>query len=280
MSEEVIIIIRHKKGRKRLLKRSLDSVKNQTYENISLSVLCMDFSKNDLKDNSYLSELNFDFSSLINIEDLLCFLQKSHAKFLCFLDDDDSWAPEYISRLISVLIKTNNKYSQVNAISCHSNKVNEICEGNRIIINDTQPWNHYIPTGPIDFDLLYYINSIPLSSCVFFKKIAVDLLYNHNVNSPVFFWPFIIDFLSKYDLWVINEPLSFYHFRENLDYEFGNYSIINNEILEIDYTLKLRSLMRNNSNSLLLNSLLYKIINKNIHHKLSYIEDKIKGMVK
>ncbi|WP_241574725.1 glycosyltransferase family A protein [Rosenbergiella nectarea] len=272
MNEDVLIIIRHKLGRKRLLTRALKSVSNQTYKNVKVAVLCMDFYKRDLNENSYLNICDKNESTLIEEGEFNDFFKSSDAKFFCFLDDDDSWAPEYLSRLISLLSITTNKYPSVQAVACHTNKVNEVCEGNRIIINDTQPWNHYLSAGPLEFDTLQYINSLPLSSCVFLKKGIADIINNHNINSPIFSWPFIIEFLSKHDIWIVPEALSFYHFREKNDSEFGNFTILNGEIRDIEYKIKINSMMRGNSNTSLLNALLGTLLNKTTFHRISSIE--------
>lgn len=91
-----------------------------------------------------------------------------------------------MSRLLSVLANIQSTYSSVNAIACHTNKVAEIAENNRIIINSTQPWNHYLNAGPVSFDVIYYRNSIPLSSCLFDKNSVIDVIESHKLSSPAF----------------------------------------------------------------------------------------------
>ncbi|HGG3408758.1 TPA: NAD(P)-binding protein [Salmonella enterica subsp. enterica] len=196
--------------------------------------------------------------------------------YLCFMDDDDSWAPEYVSRLLSVLANIQSTYSSVNAIACHTNKVAEIAENNRIIINSTQPWNHYLNAGPVSFDVIYYRNSIPLSSCLFDKNSVIDMIESHKLSSPAFFWPFFIHYLAENDVWILPEALAFYHFRENDDFEFGNYTVINNELFDIECKIAENKMMRSIDDSSLLNVLLSNIANNSLFHKISYIENKIK----
>ena len=164
MDEQVLVILRHKLGRKRLLKRAIKSVSDQTHTEKKLLILCMDFTKEECTDTNYLLPLTQENEFFYTQSALQERIENSGANFVCFLDDDDSWAPEYLSRLVGIMKDTNSSFSSVKGISCHVNKVNEVCEDNRIIINNTQPWNHYLAAGPLDFDALHYKNSIPLSS--------------------------------------------------------------------------------------------------------------------
>lgn len=275
MNDEILVIIRHKFGRKRFLKRAISSVDNQTYKNVQVVILCMNFDKDDSEYQKFLNTIIVKDALITNSDNFENYLKNSQSKFLCFLDDDDSWAPEYLSRLISLLNKTAVKYPSVQAIASHTNKVKEVSESNRIIINDTQPWNHYLSVGPVEFDTIYYKNSVPLSSCIFFKETAQEIITNHNIDSPVFSWPFIIDFLSKHDLWIVPEALSFYHFREENDFEFGNHSIINSQESEIEYKIKINSMMRRENKTALLNAILEKILNKTKFHRIASISEKI-----
>jgi len=275
MNDEILIIIRHKFGRKRLLKRAISSVDNQTYKNIRVVVLRMNFDEDNLKYNEFLDTIIEKKTQVISKDELESYLINSQSKFMCFLDDDDSWAPEFLSRLIGLLTKTSEKYPSVRAIASHTNKVREVSEGNRIIINETQPWNHYLSVGPVEFDVIYYKNSIPLSSCIFFKETAQEIISNHSVDSPALSWPFILDFISKHDLWVVPEALSFYHFREENDFEFGNYSVISSEESDIEYKVKINSMMRRENKNSLLNAILDKLLNKTKFHRIASITNKI-----
>lgn len=137
-------------------------------------------------DDFYLKELSNIYSVIYDENCIFNAIKMSESNYLCFMDDDDSWAPEYVSRLLSVLANIQSTYSSVNAIACHTNKVAEIAENNRIIINSTQPWNHYLNAGPVSFDVIYYRNSIPLSSCLFDKNSVIDVIESHKLSSPAF----------------------------------------------------------------------------------------------
>lgn len=277
MENGILVIIRHKLGRKRFLMRSLSSFNNQTYKLKSFLLLCMDSTEDEILKEEYINNLKIKNESLASMGTIFNKINESSARMICFLDDDDSWAPEYLSRLSSLLIKTNKKHPSVKSISCHTNKVNEFCEGNRVIIDNTLPWNHYLSTGPIDFDVIFYKNTIPLSSCIFIKDDMIDIIKNHETTEPDFFWPFFIDFLSKNDMWVVNEALAFYHFRDSSDLELGNYSIINNEESEINYKLKINSMLRAKNDNNFITLLLTNLLNKTQFHRLANMERKLNG---
>ncbi|EAM6936735.1 glycosyltransferase family 2 protein, partial [Salmonella enterica] len=177
MEKSLLVIVRHKPGRTRLLMRALQSINDQTFKKINIIIFCME---EELKchnvDDFYLKELSNIYSVIYDESCIFNAIKMSESNYLCFMDDDDSWAPEYVSRLLSVLANIQSTYSSVNAIACHTNKVAEIAENNRIIINSTQPWNHYLNAGPVSFDVIYYRNSIPLSSCLFDKNSVIDMI--------------------------------------------------------------------------------------------------------
>lgn len=140
MEKSLLVIVRHKPGRTRLLMRALQSINDQTFKKINIIIFCME---EELKchnvDDFYLKELSNIYSVIYDESCIFNAIKMSESNYLCFMDDDDSWAPEYVSRLLSVLANIQSTYSSVNAIACHTNKVAEIAENNRIIINSTQP---------------------------------------------------------------------------------------------------------------------------------------------
>ncbi|EDJ0415194.1 glycosyltransferase family 2 protein, partial [Salmonella enterica subsp. houtenae] len=256
MEKSLLVIVRHKPGRTRLLMRALKSINDQTFKKINIVIFCMgEELKRHHVDDFYLKELSSIYTIIYDENRIFDTIKMSKSNYLCFIDDDDSWAPEYVSRLLSLLANIQSTYSSVNAISCHTNKVTEVAENNRIIINTTQPWNHYLNAGPVSFDVIYYRNSIPLSSCLFDKNSVMDVIENHKLSSPAFFWPFFIHYLAKNDVWILPEALAFYHFRENDDFEFGNYTVINNESFDIECKIAENKMMRSTDDSSLLNVL-------------------------
>ncbi|EPG8841406.1 TPA: glycosyltransferase family A protein [Klebsiella pneumoniae] len=276
--EKILTIVRHKPGRFRFLLRALHSVYNQTSKEVKVAIYCMGAEQDLSKDEySYINTIQEKYNlSLIPFnQDVSEIIKKSDCEYICFLDDDDTWAPEYLSRISSTLTATRLKYPSINAIACHSNKVVEVAERNRIIINTTSPWNHYLAVGPLSFDVIHYKNSLPISSCFFVKNSIFNIINKHNFSSPSFFWPFLIDYLSQNDLWILPEPLAFYHFRENTDFKYGNFTEINREECEIDYRLMINNMMRDSKNSTLLNTLLSNLTNSNMVYKLSNIENKL-----
>lgn len=276
MNNKVLIIVRHHSSRKRLLLRAIKTIENQTHKDYIYALLPMDYdTHHELNYYDFIQHDQGKFFGIINTqESVLSFLEFNKSAFVCFLDDDDTWAPEYLSRLISIL-KTKDSYPSVKAVASHSNKVTEVMEGNRIIVNRTEPLNHYLSTGPLEFDFIQYRNSLPVSSCLFEFDSLKKIIKNHDPFKPGFFWPLLIDYISQYDIWLIPEALSFYHFRENSDHIHGNYSLINYEQYEIYNRLKINELMRHTKNNKLLILLISNLINKTNFHRIANINDKV-----
>ncbi|CAI2458835.1 Glycosyl transferase family 2 [Serratia liquefaciens] len=275
MKGSVAIILRHHETRKRLLLRALESVKNQSYQNYKVFIMTNGSGiPSDIEELVFISESD-KIHAVSSQEELIKTLHSFPFEYACFLDDDDTWAPEYLSRCISVFEKSKVRYPSVGAVASHVNKVYEIAEGNRIKIDRTEPWNHYFSVGPVNIDALYYRNSIPASSCIFDFSAFISTVVSHNIMEPAFFWVFLISFMSKNDVWIVPESLSFYHFRREDDFNLGNYSIIHAEEYGFSSKVILNSIARNTSDDYTCRFISNFIFNETMFHRIASIENKI-----
>lgn len=249
MNSKLAIVIRHYSPRKQFLYRVLESLRNQSVREFITCVLSMDGKKSQIIDdvNYFLSE-----------DELFKFLDQKAVKYISVLDDDDTIAPEFFSRTLSIMDKL--EFDSVKAIMTHTNRVVELCEGNRIKVLRTEPLNHHLNYGVLALDTLRYKDALRLSSCLFdyesFKSISV----NHDLRYPLFFWPFIIEFGATFDIWVIGEAMSFYHVRETSDPQANNYSYDNPVESEVYIRMQLNKLYRSSSNNPALSGIVNKLM--------------------
>lgn len=275
MKGSVAIILRHHETRKRLLLRALESVRNQSYKKYEIFVMTSNFSiSSDVKYLVLISGCG-NVHVVDSQDELINKLHSTPFEYVCFLDDDDTWAPEYLARCLSVFEKSKAKYPSIGAVACHVNRVSEIAEGNRIKIDKTEPWNHYFSAGPICIDALYYRNSIPASSCIFEYGSFMHVVKSYNILEPAFFWVFFISFMSKNDVWMIPESLSFYHFRREDDFNLGNYSIIRAEDYAFSSKIILNAMARNTSDDYTCRFISNFIFNEVIFHRIASVDNKV-----
>ncbi|BEM32236.1 glycosyltransferase family 2 protein [Serratia sp. Lou2A] len=279
MKGSVAIILRHHETRKRLLLRALESVKNQSYKKYEVFVMMSKFNiSSDIEDLVLISGCD-NVNVVASQDELINKLHSIQFEYVCFLDDDDTWAPEYLTRCLSIFEKSKDKYPSIGAVACHVNRVSEIAEGNRIKIDKTEPWNHYFSAGPVCIDALYYRNSIPISSCIFEYSAFMHDVKSYNILEPAFFWVFLISFMSRNDVWFIPESLSFYHFRREDDFNLGNYSIIHAEDYAFSSKIILNSMARNASDDYTCRFISSFIFNEAIFHRVTSIDNKISRLV-
>ena len=220
MLNKTAIVIRTFSGRDRFFKRICDSVFNQTFTDSIVCVL-------NVGDSSFSHDgfvgINRPLYYTSDVLELFDYLDKEKVKYISILDDDDSLSPEFYSRLISVL--ANNKYCfSAKAITTHVNKVFECVENNRVRISRTEPLNHHLKNGLLPLDTLRYRGALELSSFIFDYNSFKELVFIHDLKEPAFFWPFIIHFGLKFDIFILEEAMAFKHIREVSSYNEDNFT--------------------------------------------------------
>lgn len=242
MNSKIAVVIRHYSNRAQFLNRILNSLKNQSFQNIVICILNMDNKRLDVSYyNTHLTQ------------DLFQYLDRHGIRYISILDDDDTLAPAFFSRVISVI--DNLSFESVKAITTHTNKVFELCEGNRIRTLRTDPLNHHLKYGVISLDTLRYRDALRLSSCVFDYDCFKLISKNHDLRHPSFFWPFIINFGAYFDIWLLEEAMAFYHIREFPEFSSANYTDKNSDSTDIYIRIKLNELYRSSENIVLSNIL-------------------------
>lgn len=127
MEEKIDIILATYNTHIPYLKEQIDSILNQTYQNIHLIIsddnspnkeireILKQYEKQDKRISIYLQEENKGY--IKNFEFLL---KKSEANYIMFADHDDVWYPKKVEKSIETLKKEN-----VDLVYCNANQINE-----------------------------------------------------------------------------------------------------------------------------------------------------------
>lgn len=223
-------VVTRTKNRPVLLRRALESVIKQSYKNWHLVVINDGGNPDEVDSliNYYLignenkiTVLHNAFSVGMEAASNLG-LKVLDTDYAVIHDDDDSWSPEFMSRMLSVIEVEKQKLPSIKGVMCYSNRVIESVNGNFVTVNHTEPFNHWIPPGLISLERMLFENMFPPISFIFSLPLCKDLgMFNDKL--PVLGdWDFHIRFLLKADIWVLPEVLAFYHHRPDSDGVLGN----------------------------------------------------------
>lgn len=205
MKKVTAIINTH--NRIELLKRAIDSVKKQTYQNIEIIVIddASDDGTKDycekLKDIIYVyipknESRGGNYARNIGVKN-------STGHYIAFLDDDDEWYPTKIEKQVEIL----DKKTDISVVYC----------GRRYDINNGSLFLDELPDGSNkgDCSKRIFYNVIGVSSMLLFRREIFD---NITFDEDLKFWQdydLMIRIFQKYKVDYINECLILY--RKNLN---------------------------------------------------------------
>ncbi len=223
-------IITRTKDRPVLLKRALESVVNQSYEDWHLVIV------NDGGDpvavdrlvNHYATQLRDRISVIHNPSSLGMEaasnkgIRSIKTRYLAIHDDDDSWAPEFLTITVAEIEPICYKFPQVAGVITLANMIYERIVGNQVTINRTEPYWASEKRGFVMLDEVLGGNQFaPIQ--FLFRYDAAEAIDFFRADLPVLGdWDFNIRFLSHYDVYIIPQFLAFYHHRITDQSGYGN----------------------------------------------------------
>lgn len=165
---------------------------------------------------------------------------KIRREFFVVLDDDDTWAPTFLSSMIELLRRPESE-SYMAAV-CHADVVRETYDGNQCTTVETFPhYRHHLVLSL--FDQLNFSRNPPANSVVL-RSIALDIVPTNDVAMPVMYdseW--MLRLLLKADIVVLPQTLAFYHHRIN---DRAGLGAARNSVFECDADIRrLRVLVQN-----------------------------------
>ena len=206
-------IVTRTKNRAVLLRRALESVKGQTFGNWSLvvvndggepgpvdSLVAAIFGAQDPRVRVIHHAQSKGMEAASNAG--LATLDTTYA---IIHDDDDSWAPEFLSVMTSVITAKRAQFPSVKGIVCRLNAVFENVTANHVQIERVEPWfasaHDRIDEGFISIQKMLVRNQFPPIAFLFDLAACKDLGM-FDASLPVLGdWDFHARFVLKHDIW-------------------------------------------------------------------------------
>lgn len=223
-------IITRTKDRPVLLKRALESVIHQSYEDWRLVIVNDggDPATVDRLVNHYAPQFRGRVSIIHNPVSLGMEaasnkgIQSVRTRYLAIHDDDDSWAPEFLTIAVAEIEQIRQKFPQVAGVIALANAIYERVEGNIVHIDRTEPYWTSAKRGFVSLSELLADNQFaPIQ--LLFRYDAAETIGFFRADLPVLGdWDFNIRLLSRYDIFIIPQFLAFYHHRITDQSGYGN----------------------------------------------------------
>lgn len=223
-----VAIITRTKDRPILLKRAIQSVLNQNYDDWehiivndggnkeTVETIVNIFAKDYLNRYKIIhNEASVGMEEASNIG-----IKASISDYLVIHDDDDSWDKEFLSKMLFALKNEQKINPSVKAIACQSIRVDEIIEGNEVKIIKEKLYNPNL----IAASLLEMSggNQFPPISFLFERQAAEKIGLFNSALEVLGDWDFHLRFLQHFEITILAKPLAKYHHRRDIKSEYGN----------------------------------------------------------
>jgi len=233
MENTTFSIVVRTKDRPLLLKRALESIKNQTYKDYEVIIVNdngdKDILNNLLETGGYINDLTQLQVVQTNTHRHMEMasnegLDRANGKYICIHDDDDSWEPTFLEEVkntydtmpsvekrttfMTVLTQHNRIFETVDFTT---GKVREVCRTN------FTSWMHCLHIGQILAG-----NFIPPISMVYEKEV-LQYIGKYDKSLPVLGdWDFLIRLMYFTQIKVLKKPVANYHIRALPSGIYGN----------------------------------------------------------
>ena len=197
---KLVSIIIPSYNREKTIKRSINSLLQQTYKNIEI-IIVDDCSSDNTEE--VVKKMDDDRISYYKLKENsgACFarnygINKSRGEYIAFQDSDDMWENDKLQKQIEVLKK--NNYDMV---TCKIHQIDE--ETERVI--GTIP-NNINESRLLKFDEIIEKNCISTPVILAKSECVKDIMFDDEM--PRFQdWDFALRFLKKYSIYFLNEVL-------------------------------------------------------------------------
>lgn len=225
-----VAIITRTKNRPFLLKRAIESVLHQSYPNWIHVIV------NDGGDVAAVDELMMRYNDHYKGRVHVIHNSTSHgmgaasnagiksvdSDYVVIHDDDDSWSPDFLIQAISALRYWSSRIPSVKGVVTHCNRVIEHIEGQIVITDHVEPFNHWMQPGLVSLDWMLHQNLFPPIAFLY-ERCVIHELGGYREDLPILEdWEFNVRFLMRYDIAVHPVALAFYHHRPSASGALGN----------------------------------------------------------
>lgn len=223
-------IITRTKDRPVLLKRVFESVVNQSYDDWHLVIVNDggDPAAVDRLVNHYAPQLRDRITVIHNPASLGMEaasnkgIRSIKTRYLAIHDDDDSWAPEFLTIAVAEIEHIRGKFPQVAGVITLANTIYERVAGNLVTVDRTEPYWTSDKRGFVMLNEVLAENQFAPIQFLFSYDAAESIGF-FRADLPVLGdWDFNIRFMSRYDIFIIPQFLAFYHHRITDQSGYGN----------------------------------------------------------
>lgn len=217
MIQPAVAIITRTKDRALLLRRAIESVLGQTFQDWVMVIVndggisapvdeLVEAYKDRFKGRTCVihNETSLGMEAASNIG-----LKGSESRYVVIHDDDDSWHPTFLERCTGFL--DTNPYPRVAGVITHTVRILERIERDRVVFEEKEPFNTWCKS--ITIYRMAAGNIFPPISFVYERR-ALEQIGYYREDLPVLGdWEFNLRFMKRYDIFLIPEELAFYHHR-------------------------------------------------------------------
>lgn len=223
-------IITRTKNRPALLRRALESVINQSYEDWRMVVV------NDGGDPADVDRLVERYTS--QVKDRISVVHNPvslgmeaasnrgistiRTRYLAIHDDDDSWAPEFLTIAVAELERIRETFPSVAGVITLANSVFERVDGKIVRIDRTEPYWTSDKRGLVSLDELLITNQFAPIQFLFRYDAAEEIGFFRTDLPVLGDWDFNVRFMCRYDIFIVPQFLAFYHHRVSDQGIYGN----------------------------------------------------------
>ncbi len=140
-------------------------------------------------------------------------LALASADMLAFLDDDDSWSPNFLQQLALKLSEAHAKWPFVHAVATRANHVREVMHGPVVSCVSVTPQDHVQP-GLLSLSAVPYHCPLHLSQIIFLRHQLKEIPAPSADFCPFETREYLTRFMLKSEILVDAEYHSFIHTRE------------------------------------------------------------------
>lgn len=219
MYKPQVAIITRTKDRPLFLRRAINSVLHQSYEDWIHIIVNDGGSKQEVEDAVEPYTQNYAERIILIHKDRSHGMEAAsntginhcESNFILIHDDDDTLEPTFLERTTSYLQQPPHK--GIAGVVTLANKIEEHASGSQIITSRSTVFRYL--TDCLSIIDVAECNPIPPISFLF-KRSAFNTVGAFDESLPVLGdWEFLIRFLIQYDVGVIAEPLANYHVRNS-----------------------------------------------------------------
>lgn len=217
-----IVVITRTKNRPQLLSRCIETILSQSFVDWVHVIVNDGGNRTDVEEVVRHHSDRYNSRILVLHHDETCGmeaaantgLRKSQSQFIAFLDDDDTWDRQFLTKMVSALDSVEDR-DKVQGVVCRTGIVVETLRRGQICEIRRQPFNPDLEW--VSLSELIVDNQFTNNAFVFRRAALASVGYLNEQLPVLGDWDFNIRFLLHFDIGLVPETLAYWHWREAPD---------------------------------------------------------------